>query len=318
MAEFKEKLEQVIEPYLQKYRKEFWMEREEGKKLHCMSYCLENPKGVIVFSHGYTEYEEKCRESIYYLLKGNYSVYFMEHCGHGFSYRLVKDLSKVHVDSFERYVDDFIFFAEKAKEENPELPLYILGHSMGGGIAACVITKAPKLFEKAVLSSPMIRPNTGDKPWPVAAAFTKLNCMKGCAEDYMIGGPYQGKGEIDRSCCMRDDKNLYYMDRKDEEIMYQTSGGSFGWMNAAVDMNVYLRRQAPKKIQIPVLLFQAEGELLVSNEEQIHFIKQLRRAGLKSAKLVKVPNAKHEIYNAEEPTYKAFWRMIHKFYEQEA
>lgn len=316
MADFKQEMEQVIEPYLNQYRTEFWMEREEGKKLHCLSYKLEAPKGVIVYCHGFTENEEKCKESIYCLLKGNYSVYFVDHCGHGFSYRLVEDLSKVHVDSFDRYLDDFITFAKRAKEENPDLPFYLFGHSMGGGVAACVIAKEPELFQKTVLASPMIRPNTGKNPWFVVKAVAKLKCMTGHGDEYIMGhGPYQGKGPLDRSSCMRDDKNEYYADIKDQEPMFQTCGGSYGWMNAAVQIYDYLMKEAPKKIKIPVMLFQAENELLVSNDEQIHFIRKLRKAGLKTAKLVKVPNAKHEIFNGDEHTRKAFWRMVIRFFD---
>lgn len=313
MVEFQEKMERFMEPYLQKHRKEFWVEREEGKRLHCFSYRCAMPKGIVVFSHGYTEYEEKCRESVYYFLKGNYSVYIMEHCGHGFSYRLVEDLSKVHVDSYQRYVDDLIFFSQMAKKENPDLPLYLFGHSMGGAIAACAVTQEPDLFQKVVLSAPMIRPNTGKKPWALVCAVIKKGCKDGKVEEYMIGGPYQGKRPLDRSCCMRDDKNQYYTDRKDEEKMYQTCGGTYGWMLAAVEMNQYLKKNAAKNIKIPVLLFQAENELLVSNSEQIDFIKRLRKAGLKEAKLVKVPGAKHEIFDAEKQIRNGFWKKIYRF-----
>lgn len=314
MADFREQMEQVIEPYLQKYRKEFWLEREEGKKLHCLSYNLESPKGVVVFSHGFTENEEKCKENIYCILKGNYSVYFIEHCGHGFSYRLVEDLSKVHVDSYERYVDDFIMFSQLAKKENPDLPIYLFGHSMGGAIAACVVTKEPDLFEKVVLSSPMIRPSVGGNPWAAVSEMARQICMQGLAEEYLAGhGPYKGKGPLDRSCSMRDDQNEYYSDKKDQEPMYQTCGASNGWMYAAVEMNQYLREESPKRIKIPVLLLQAEKELLVSNEEQIEFIESLKSAGLETAELVCVLNAKHEIFNAGEQERNDFWRMTFEF-----
>ena len=69
--------------------------------------------------------------------KEGFSVYLPEHCGHGFSYRLTEDESLVHLDSFERYVEDFIFVTKKAKRTIPGgLKIYLYRHSMGGGIAA--------------------------------------------------------------------------------------------------------------------------------------------------------------------------------------
>ena len=44
------------------------------------------------------------------------------------------------------------------------MKIYLYGHSMGGGIAAAVAARAPEMFEKVILSSPMIRPLTGGVP----------------------------------------------------------------------------------------------------------------------------------------------------------
>lgn len=56
-------------------------------------------------------------------LKKGLHVYCMEHCGHGHSYRLTEDLSLVHIDRYERYVEDLFFVAGKIKKENAGLPL---------------------------------------------------------------------------------------------------------------------------------------------------------------------------------------------------
>ena len=74
MADYKTLMEQTIEPFLQKYRKEFWMEREDEKKIYCLRFRVKNPKAVVVISHGFTENEEKYKESIYRFLKRNYGT----------------------------------------------------------------------------------------------------------------------------------------------------------------------------------------------------------------------------------------------------
>ena len=43
MADYKTRMEQVIEPFINQYRKQFWLEREEGKKLYCLSFRLKTP-----------------------------------------------------------------------------------------------------------------------------------------------------------------------------------------------------------------------------------------------------------------------------------
>ena len=117
-----EVMENVVTPYLKKREQEYYWEREEGKAIHCLRYTAEAPKGVVVISHGYTESAEKYKEILYYFVKEQYHVYMSEHCGHGKSYRLVEDPSLVHVDTWERYVDDLLFVAAQARREYPEMP----------------------------------------------------------------------------------------------------------------------------------------------------------------------------------------------------
>lgn len=316
MITYREHMEQVIEPYLNQRRKVRWLEREEGKKIYCASFRLKYPRGVVLLSHGFTESAEKWKEVIYRFLKQGYSVYMPEHCGHGNSYRMTEDLSLVHVDSYERYVDDFLMAARLVRKENPYLSMYLFGHSMGGGIAAAAAAKEPYWFKKVILSAPMIRPNTGKIPWKEVVMMTKAYCTAGKSEQYLLGHhPYEGPKTLERSSSMREPQNNYYQEKRAENPLLQMNAASFGWMNAAIKLNGYLQTEGYQKIKAPVLLFQAELENRVCNKEQRRFMIKLRKAGLTSAKLVKVPNAKHELFNADKHTREAYWRMVFRFLE---
>ena len=80
--------------------------------------------------------------------------------------------------------------------------------------------------------------------------------------------------------------------------------------------NQYLKKNAANNIKCPVLIFQAEREHLVSNKAQKHFIMQLRKAGLTSAKLVHVRGSKHEAFNGTKRIREAFWRRVFQFLEE--
>ena len=70
-------------------------------------YCIEKEKGAIVICHGFSECINKFTEMIYYFLEMGYSVYAIEHRGHGRSGSLSKtDKSQVNIDKFENYVED--------------------------------------------------------------------------------------------------------------------------------------------------------------------------------------------------------------------
>lgn len=301
-------------PYINEIKEELYIGRSESEKLFCRHYEPESVKGVLVISHGFTETTVKFAELVYYFLKADIAVYVHDHCGHGKSYRLIDDPDKVHVDSYERYVKDLIFIAEQAKAAHPGLPLYLFGHSMGGGIAAGTAAYAPDLFTKVVLSSPMIRPATGSFPWFVTRPVCWLFAHCGKAKDFAPGqAPFDGKDDFEGSAATSKARYDYYNEIRKSDRDLQMNGATYGWLFAAVKLNVYLQGKGYKKISAPVLLFQAENETFVINEQQELFIEKLKGRGV-DAKLIHVPGTKHEIYRSEDTVLEGYLAEIMKFY----
>ncbi len=309
---YREMMETVAEPFLKERSQELFLNREEGNLLHCVKYQAENPKGVVLISHGFTESAEKYKEVCCYFVKEHYHVYVPEHCGHGKSYRLTEDFSLVHVDRYERYVEDLLFIAMLAKKDNPNLPLFLYAHSMGGGIGAAAAARKPELFAKMVLTSPMIRPLTGKIPWGVARIISAGMCLVGRGTSYASGHAYDGKETFADSASLSEARFAYYQKKRDSQRELQTCAASFGWLREAGRLNGYLRGKAVKRIQSPVILFQAEQEAWVSKEEQSRFIHALKAGGVK-AELIVAENAKHEIFNAGLPVLEKYWGKVFEF-----
>ena len=215
---YAERMQNGVEPYLAAHAEEFYWERESGHPIHVLRYRAFRPRGVVVISHGFTENAEKYKEIVYYFIKEHFHVYLPEHCGHGKSYRLVEDPSLVYVDSYHRYVEDLLFVARKAKAEACGLPLVLYSHSMGGGIAAAAAAKAPHLFRKVVLSSPMIRPLTGKVPFADAKRIAAFACATERGTQYVVGQkPYQGIESFKQSSSLSRPRFLYYQQKREKE-----------------------------------------------------------------------------------------------------
>ena len=125
-AHYAEEMEKTAEPYLEKRRKDLSAEpylakrrkdlffpvqqneTEKAPKLHVVRYTADQPKGVLVISHGFTESAPKYEELAFYFLQAGYHVYLPEHMGHGNSYRMTEDLSMVYVDHWKRYVQELL------------------------------------------------------------------------------------------------------------------------------------------------------------------------------------------------------------------
>lgn len=311
---YDETMNTIVLPYLAQRKTENYCQREEGKGIFYIRCLADHPKGIVVISHGYTETIEKHLENIYYFLCGGYHVFMPEHCGHGRSYRIcsdTNDLSLVHVDAYERYVDDLLFIARSAAREFPDLPLLLYGHSMGGGIAAAAAAQAPELFSRLILSSPMIRPSSAPVPWPLTCLIAKTFCLSGKAEHYVKGNrPYDGQETFAGSASVSEARFDYYQQKRYKEPLYQMNAASYGWLLQTARLNRYLQKKAWRLINCPVLVFQAEQEAYVSDKEQVRFVRKLNRKKPGNAKLIRVPRTKHEIFNSGAGLLARYWQWI--------
>lgn len=311
---YKEQMLSIVLPYNKERETDTYVERTSGEKIHLAMYKADQAKAVVVISHGYTESIQKYQEVIYYFLTNGYHVWMPEHCGHGQSYRLNTDKSLVVIDSYKRYVEDFLFVAHTCRKTYPELPFYLYAHSMGGGIGATVLGVEPKLFDKALLTSPMIRPVTGNIPWTVTRMIVKGMTLLGHENDYVMGQkPWQGEGEFETSCCISRSRFAYYEALRCENEYLQTCACAYSWIREAASINAYLRKEGWKKVEIPVLLMQAEKEELVSKPEQNRYIAKIAGKGKASAKLIVVPESKHEIFNATTEIQETYWKKVLAF-----
>ncbi|MDO4522033.1 MAG: alpha/beta hydrolase [Eubacteriales bacterium] len=314
---YAQKMAEEVEPYLELHGESRETERENGKRIFYVKYLADQPKGVVLISHGFTESTEKYKENIYYFLKAGYDVYMHDHCGHGRSYRLVEDMSLVYVDRFERYVEDLLHMTKLIEKEHPGLPLYLYGHSMGGGVAAAAAARRPKVYAKLILSSPMIRPITGGLPWGVTKLIDGAACLMGKEKDYVPGAhPYGGMEKFEDSASVNKERFLYYEKKRATQSIYQTCAPSFGWLREAIRLNHDLQSQAWKRISVPVLLFQSGKDTFVVGEQQELFVKKINEHGKTRAKLVRFPEAKHEIFNSDSDTVERYWNMIFKFMQE--
>lgn len=310
-------MDEVVTPYLEERMQAAYCEREAGNRIFFVRALTDEAQGIVVLSHGYTETIEKHRESIYYFLRGGYHVFMHEHCGHGRSYRLCsdrEDQSLVFVDDYIRYVEDLLFVCSMAAHEFPHLPLYLYGHSMGGGIAAAAAAKAPDLFSGMILSSPMIRPSSAPLPWGLASLIAGAFCLAGKRERYLIGHhSYDGQERFADSAGVSEARFLYYQKKRDAEPLFQTSAGSYGWLWQTVRLYRFLMDRAWRDITCPVLIFQAEHENYVSNEAQERFVKRLGRRKEGCAEIVRVAGVKHEIFSSGMEVLEEYWTRIFGF-----
>lgn len=111
----------------------------------------DNPKAIIVLVHGLAEHCGRYDYVVQKLNEFGYGVYRFDNRGHGRS-----GGKRGYLDDFHLFIDDADLFVDRAKSENPGLPVFMLGHSMGGFITAGYGCKCPGKLEGQVFSGPVI------------------------------------------------------------------------------------------------------------------------------------------------------------------
>ncbi len=308
---YAEQMHSLAEPYVEERTEAGFIERVQGEAIYFEHFKADDPKAVIVISHGFTESIRKFTESVFYMLQAGYEVWGIDHRGHGRSVRENDNPYVVHVEHFEDYVSDLVYLTEKkVKPAAGDLPVYLYCHSMGGCIGAWTIESCPKLFDKAVLSSPMLGLSFGKIPVPVVYAAASLKGIGEKRKDPLKPvDSFPQEGNFENSCDSSRCRYEYYFSKRRKDHYLQTSDPSINWgKQAAKACSRVTSKKQTAKISIPVLLIQAGNDTIVKNESQDLFVSRVKNCGF-----YQVPGMKHELYMTDSDVLIPYWEKIFAF-----
>lgn len=110
---------------------EGYMKSYDSTELYYVKDMVDNPKGIIVIVHGFEEHLGRYNHITKRLNQEGYGIYRFDNRGHGRTKG-----EKGHIESFESFILDTDYIVNMAKRENSGVPIFMLGHSMGGFITA--------------------------------------------------------------------------------------------------------------------------------------------------------------------------------------
>lgn len=312
-----EVMNQTVLPQLETLREEGTFERVPGQPIYYALYRPSNVARWLVISHGFVESGIKYAELIWYFTRQGYGVAILDHRGHGKSYRPVEVPWITHVDRFYDYAEDFACFLKRiVMPAAAALPVYLLGHSMGGAIAALTLMRHPHLrIHKLVLSSPMIAPKTQGLPRGLSYGLTRFFILTGREKcPIFTQKPFSGVDEFhDPLCCATSySRYCWYLDFQRNHEEYQNTAPSYRWAEEALLVTRTLLKPANcQKLRLPVLLLQAGRDQMVENGAQNRFAQRLP-----DCRVLQFPTAKHEIFRSENRVVQEFVESIGNFLEQ--
>jgi len=232
-------------------------------------------KSSILIVHGAGEHGGRYAEFTTHLAEHGFTTYTPDLRGHGKS-----GGERAYVKDFSDYVRDLLALAEKIQKDSSK-PLFLMGHSMGGLIAATCAADWPTSSSPrgVVLSSPFF-----------GVGFVIPNYLKLIAKLTAKLNPRFRHKTLVQPEALTHDAEVIKRYRQDSLMTRFVTSGQF----AAMSLQAAKRDEISKKITCPTLIVQAGDDRIVDAKLAEIFFGSLA-ASDKELKLY--PGLYHEILN---------------------
>lgn len=128
---------------------------DEGTRIHVYRWLPDsecNVKGVVQIAHGMSETAARYAEFAQQLTSHGYAVYANDHRGHGKTVENSDLLGNAGSDAFRWMASDMMNLGEVAAKENPDVPLFLMGHSMGSFLVQHLMYAGHERYHAFILS----------------------------------------------------------------------------------------------------------------------------------------------------------------------
>ena len=127
----------------------FSLTPSEGEKIHAQKWLAEGSKAIVILVHGLGEHIGRYEHVAKFFNENGISLYGFDHRGHGKSTG-----KRGHIASNDQFMTDIDSMIKIAKTENPEKPLFLYGHSLGGNMVLFYAFKNNPSINGIICTSP--------------------------------------------------------------------------------------------------------------------------------------------------------------------
>ncbi|WIV11605.1 alpha/beta hydrolase [Proteiniborus sp. MB09-C3] len=254
--------------------KEAYVKSYDGLELYSVKDVPEKAKGIVVVVHGFAEHLGRYEYLTKRLNDQGYGVYRFDNRGHGKTKG-----ERGHIKKFEDFLYDADTIVEMAKEENNSLPIYMLGHSMGGFITASYGVKYRDKLKGQIFSG------------AATATSSQVKGIKGHMFKALnkIAPKIRIKNPISKTLCKNQDVVEDYL--KDELNLKEATLNFYveflvkgvKWLNSHIDQYDY-----------PCLILHGGDDKIVPKEASENFYSRIQS---KDKKIILYEGLYHEIMN---------------------
>ena len=273
-----------------------------GPELDVRAWMPERmPKAVVQFVHGMSEHIDRYDAPARYLAAQGYLVVGHTHLGHGPKAPIKGFFARE--DGWQHLIDDVHALRVRTQREHPDLPYFLLGHSMGSFVVRCYLREHGEGLAGCLLSG------TGCVP--------KSTAMTGVIVSTLIcrlGGEQKPSALIDKLGFSASNKPFApnrtpfdWLSRDEREVDKYIADPDCGFVFTASGYRDLFRglirlsdlnemEKIPK--DLPLLLFSGDRDPVGGMGAGVkQAAEEFRRAGLTDVTVKLYPEGRHESFN---------------------
>lgn len=215
----------------------------DGTKLYYHPEPIDDAIGAVVLVHGLCEHQGRYDYVAKAFQDAGFSTYRFDHRGHGKS-----EGECAHLDDFNELLDDTNVVVDLALADNPDKPVFLLGHSMGGFTVSLYGAKYPDKKLAGIITSGAL---VADKGGIFAEIPTDLDIH------------LQLPNELGDGVCSVEEVRVWYGQDPLNRMSYSVG------LVYALKKGIDWFKTAVKTFSYPVFITHGENDGLVSNKDSL-------------------------------------------------
>ncbi|AWW26017.1 alpha/beta hydrolase [Acetobacterium sp. KB-1] len=280
---------------------------DEVKLTYYETPCPANPKGVVVIVHGMAEHARRYHEFMDFLYCHSYLAVIHDQRGHGQTG--IDSGNPGFFDSsngWKRVVADVREISGMLKEIYPDLPLFIVGHSMGSVVTRTAVIDHAELYDGAVIIGTTIGINRFMRKTASLIARWEIRKKGEKTPSKLLSdlsfGSYNKKFKPNRTEYDWISMNKNNVDAYIEDPLcgFTCSAGFYRDLFYGIDYSAKASNLKKIPSDFPFLFLAGRDDPVGGmGKEVVHITRKLKNAGALEVNLILYPLMRHEILNED-------------------
>lgn len=225
-----------------------------GARLFAQSWHASDPRAVLVIHHGLRSYSAHYGSFATHLATRGVSTYAYDMRGHGRS-----SGHRATLTSFDDLLDDLDQFIATVRQREPERPVFLLGHSVGGAVVSLYVAERRPALAGLIVLAPALRI---DRSLLELAATSSAGAL----------APYAGLLDTPNRAFSRDPAVVREMDA--DPLIYQENGPAITGVSLLSALGRMWSRV--ETIDVPVLAMHGTADTLTDPRGTAEFTARVR------------------------------------------